>query len=157
MKLRSQVEHGLLCCLLMTTLEENETLSTSALAKICDLPKPYLSKTLQALARAGVIIGSQGTYGGYRLVRKAPSITLLEIVQAIEGEIKTFANCGLAEKIVPAGSIASVASIIERSFNAADSLWQDVLAANNLESLARELNVTPAGLPDFESTSRRPN
>lgn len=145
MKLRSQVEQGVLCCLMMTTLGHDQTLSTSSLAKIHDLPKAYLSKTLQALARAGIIVGLHGTHGGYRLAREPHSINLLEIVQAIEGEINTFVESGRVGKLVADAPVAGVASILKRSFKAADGLWQEVLATDNLESLAAELRISSAG------------
>ena len=49
------------------------------------MPPAYLAKHLQALARAGVVESVAGARGGYRLTRPATEITVLEVVEAIEG------------------------------------------------------------------------
>jgi Rrf2 family protein len=48
----------------------------------------YLLKALKALARAGVLHSVRGPGGGYRLARAAKRITLLEVVEAVEGPVR---------------------------------------------------------------------
>jgi Rrf2 family iron-sulfur cluster assembly transcriptional regulator len=47
-----------------------------------------LARPLKALARAGVLTSATGPGGGYRLARPARSISLLEIVEAIDGPVR---------------------------------------------------------------------
>lgn len=61
----------------------NELIPTSELAKAADVPPPYLAKVLQQLASAGVIKGRRGVGGGYKLVRHADDITMLDVVNAV--------------------------------------------------------------------------
>jgi len=65
--------------------------SASASAKdIADtyrIPLPMLSKILQSLARAGLLVSEQGTHGGYRLARDPEEITALEVIRTIDGPI----------------------------------------------------------------------
>ncbi len=65
--------------------------SASASAKdIADtyrIPLPLLSKILQNLARAGLLVSEQGTHGGYRLARDPEEITALEVIRTIDGPI----------------------------------------------------------------------
>ena len=49
------------------------------------MPPAYLAKHLQALAQAGIVESVAGRKGGYRLRRPAGEITLLEVVDAVEG------------------------------------------------------------------------
>lgn len=67
------------------------THSASASAKdIADtyrIPLPLLSKILQNLARAGLLVSEQGTHGGYRLARDPEEITALEVIRTIDGPI----------------------------------------------------------------------
>jgi Rrf2 family protein len=51
------------------------------------IPGPFLAKIVKNLARAGMIQIVQGARGGYRLLKPASEITLLEIIEAVEGEI----------------------------------------------------------------------
>ena len=51
-----------------------------------DLPRDFLAKIFQKLVRAGILSSAKGRGGGFALARAAHDITLLEIVDAIEGE-----------------------------------------------------------------------
>lgn len=51
-------------------------------------PRKFLAKVLVALARARLLQAKNGPGGGYRLARPARQITLLQIVEAVEGPIR---------------------------------------------------------------------
>ena len=50
-----------------------------------DLPNDFLRKVFQKLVKGGVLTSSRGRKGGFRLARTPKNITLMEIVEAIEG------------------------------------------------------------------------
>src|SRR4051794_12875869 len=50
-----------------------------------DLPRDFLAKVFQKLVRGGVLKSAKGRGGGFSLPRPPHEITLMEIVQAIEG------------------------------------------------------------------------
>ena len=52
-----------------------------------DIPGPFLGKIAQQLARAGYIEIVQGARGGLKLVVSPEKLTLLDIVEAVIGEI----------------------------------------------------------------------
>ena len=52
-----------------------------------DVPYPFLGKIGPQLAAAGLIEIAQGPKGGYRLARAAENISLLDVVEAVEGPI----------------------------------------------------------------------
>lgn len=52
-----------------------------------DLPKQYLVKIFSSLARAGLITPVRGKNGGYMLTRDPQEVTLLDVVEAVEGPI----------------------------------------------------------------------
>lgn len=85
MKLPVSTEWVLHCATTLAQLEPGASASTTQLARYFDLPAPYLAKQLQALVRAGVLIASTGPRGGFRLARPAAEITLLRIVEAVDG------------------------------------------------------------------------
>jgi Rrf2 family protein len=57
------------------------------IARKMDIPDQFLGKIAQLLARAGVIEIVQGARGGFRLVVAPEELTLLEVVEAVIGEI----------------------------------------------------------------------
>jgi len=66
---------------------EEVVLSASELADLAGLEPPTVSKLLKLLAQADLVAGFRGTRGGYRLARTAADITLVEIVEAMEGPL----------------------------------------------------------------------
>src|SRR5262249_22764201 len=60
------------------------------LAESQGVSEPYLAKHLQALSRAGVVESVSGPRGGYRLARPADDITVLDVVEAVDGDEPAF-------------------------------------------------------------------
>jgi len=90
MRMSEGVEWGLHCCVALGWIGQDEVVSTARLAAKFNLPAAYLNKSLQALARAGILASSAGPKGGFRLARPPAKITLLEVVDAIEGAEAAF-------------------------------------------------------------------
>lgn len=57
-----------------------------------DLPTPFMAKILQQLVKQKILISSKGPHGGFSLLKDPRNITLLEIVNTIDGE-GFFKNC----------------------------------------------------------------
>ena len=81
-----------------------EVLSAADLAELAGLEAPTVSKLLKPLAQAGLVEGLRGVHGGYRLSRDAVDITLVDVVEAIEGPLAMTecsqhdSQCSLATK-----------------------------------------------------------
>ncbi len=56
------------------------------------LPTPFLAKILQQLAKKKILSSSKGPHGGFSLLKDPRKITLLDIVNTIDGK-DTFTNC----------------------------------------------------------------
>ena len=67
--------------------KENETSSAREIAEAHDIPFEVLAKLLQTLARKGILVSRHGTKGGYSPARNPGSITLREVMEAIEGPV----------------------------------------------------------------------
>ncbi len=57
------------------------------IAKEKEIPKPFLSKILQKLSRAGIVKSYRGIKGGFGLAREPKKISLLDVIVAIEGSV----------------------------------------------------------------------
>lgn len=65
----------------------NLQVNAAQVATATRLPRATAAKVLKALAHAGVVVGTRGASGGYRLARAAEEITVAEVVAAIDGAI----------------------------------------------------------------------
>ncbi|TVR15261.1 MAG: Rrf2 family transcriptional regulator [Balneolaceae bacterium] len=77
---------------LHSTEEVNVDLNTIATEQ--KIPKHFLSKILQLLVKQKLLYSMKGPKGGFRLSRPADEITLLEVVEAIDG-LDIFNQCGI--------------------------------------------------------------
>lgn len=139
MRLRNQVEWALHCAVLLAGLPDGARLSTRCLAEFHGVPKEYLSKALQGLAQAGLIEGSLGPTGGYRLARPADKISFLDVVEAVEGAEPSF-SCTEIRRNNPclrASHGITGPCQIARVMRRADQVWRDELRATSLADMAR--------------------
>ncbi len=75
-------------------VEPATRMSTARIAGTTKVPAGYLSKVLQALARSGLVASEPGRIGGFRLTRRPSSITVLDVVNAVD-PVKRIAICPL--------------------------------------------------------------
>jgi Rrf2 family protein len=76
---------------------ENENVGLSRIAKEQDIPKHFLSKILQMLVKNKLLVSMKGPTGGFNLNRPASKITLIEVIDAIDG-LDVFNKCGIGFK-----------------------------------------------------------
>jgi FeS assembly SUF system regulator len=97
-------------------MEEPGSLHTAQdLSSKSRVPVPTASKLLKSLARAGLVVSHRGRNGGYGLSRDADTISVAEIISAIEGPI------GLTECGTGAGSACDM-----EPFCAAKGRWAPI-------------------------------
>ncbi len=63
------------------------------ISDLYDISFELLSKVLQRLTKAGLIVSHQGVHGGYTLAKSSNSITISSIIYAIEGESPAIIQC----------------------------------------------------------------
>ena len=69
--------------------QKRDVASTSAreIAENYDIPIELMAKVLQRLVRTGLLVSTQGTRGGYALGRPSSSISVADVIQAIDGPL----------------------------------------------------------------------
>lgn len=137
MRMNQGVEWGLHCCVALGWIGQNEVVSTARLAAKFDLPAAYLNKSLQALARAGVLVSSAGPRGGFRLARAPSKITLLEVVDAIEGPEAAF-RCTEIRRTGDGASPANECKkpcAIASAMRQAELAWRKELSSQTIASV----------------------
>ncbi len=87
MRLTRAGEYAIRCVLYLTQHRDRPIIARKEIAEVMEIPAQFLGKVAQQLARAGIIAIRQGAHGGYELVRRPEELTLLDVVEAIDGEI----------------------------------------------------------------------
>jgi Rrf2 family protein len=137
MRISEGVEWGVHCCTLLAVLAPGQTLPATKLAEYHGVPPAYLAKHLQALSRANLVESVPGPRGGYRLARPADQITVLDVVEAIDGDEPAF-RCGEIRQRGPAAMPADCYTRtcgIARTMWAAEAAWKAELRARTVADL----------------------
>ncbi|MDX9993401.1 MAG: Rrf2 family transcriptional regulator [Anaerolineales bacterium] len=87
MQITRQADYAIRAVLYISKLEENQRAATSQIAKEQRIPPSFLAKIISQLSIAGLLQTSRGARGGVTLARSPQKITLLDVVEAIDGPI----------------------------------------------------------------------
>ena len=85
LKLSKKVDYALMA--LMHLAEHDGSSSAREIAAGYGMPQDLTAKVLQKLARAGLVVSHQGTKGGYQLARAADTITVVQVIEIVEGPL----------------------------------------------------------------------
>ncbi len=85
MRFTTKTEYGLVCLVYMVRNGPLTSVTVKDIVRDEQYPSAYIEKILQSLRVAGIISSRQGAQGGYALTRAPESITLKEIIGALEG------------------------------------------------------------------------
>ena len=87
MQITRQADYALRAMLYLARLDSSVRAATSQIASEQQIPPSFLAKIISQLSIAGLINTSRGARGGVTLARDAEEITLLDVVEAIDGPI----------------------------------------------------------------------
>ncbi len=138
MQISKGVEWAAHAAALLCALPAGKGLRAEALARFHGVPGPYMAKQMQALSKAGIVQSSRGKHGGYRLARTADTISLWDIMVAIEGREPAF-SCTEIRQNGPCGASPEECRkmcAIASAFGAAERAFRDTLKARSLVDIA---------------------
>jgi Rrf2 family protein len=87
LQISRQTEYGVLALIDLASFPPGSRLQTSDVAQRQAIPESYLIKIVNRLAQVELLQTYRGTEGGIALARPAEKISMLEIIQALEGKI----------------------------------------------------------------------
>ncbi|MFD9860036.1 RrF2 family transcriptional regulator [Streptomyces alboflavus] len=159
MKMSGGVEWAVHCCVVLTAA--SEPVPAARLAQLHDVSPSYLAKQMQALSRAGLVKSVQGKTGGYVLTRPAAEITVLDVVQAVDGAGPAFV-CTEIRQRGPFGTPpqdCTKACPVARTMAAAEAAWQASLRGVSIADLVGtvEEDSGPGALPTIGAWLNTPN
>ena len=87
LRLSKKADYALIAMKHLTLKGGAPSTSAREIAEQYDIPIELLAKVLQRLVRTGLLASTQGTRGGYTLSRAPKSISVADVIQAIDGPL----------------------------------------------------------------------
>jgi Rrf2 family protein len=147
MKLPESTEWALHCAASLAQLPDGAAVSTGRLAEHFGVPAPYLAKQLAHLVRGGVLAATTGPRGGFRLARPPAQVTVLDVVEAVDGAADPY----VCNEIRQRGRGAAPAEqclepcMLAVTMRTAHEAWRASLASVTLADVVATL---PDGVPE---------
>ena len=130
-RLSRAAEYAIRGVLYLSGKSDQVTTDIEEIAGATDVPSAYLSKLFQTLVKKGLVRSVRGPEGGFLLLKKPEDISLLEIIEALEGPI--FLNdCLIREGQCPRDNVCPVHDVWRQAQNA----FLDFLRGCNFRQLA---------------------
>lgn len=129
----AKVEYACMAMLDLAAMERlDRPVQQKRMADRHDIPAQFLVQILQQLKAAGLVVSTRGALGGYQLARSADTITLWDVVAAVQGDADrdAFQNRSSLAANVLRGVWQNV-SVAERA----------VLQETTLAQLARRMDI----------------
>ncbi len=86
MELTKKGDYAIRTMLALGRVPDGAVVSARRIADAMDIPVRFLPQVLADLSRAGLVQASAGRAGGYRLARPAADVSLLDVIEAVEGD-----------------------------------------------------------------------
>uniref|UniRef100_A0A831YYV9 Rrf2 family transcriptional regulator n=1 Tax=candidate division WWE3 bacterium TaxID=2053526 RepID=A0A831YYV9_UNCKA len=99
--LTSRGDYGLLLMVYLAGNSDNGPRSISEIADSSHLPPQFLEQITLELRRAGLIKSKRGKEGGYFLARPPEMISIVEVLEALEGPVRTVTCQGMDCSVSP--------------------------------------------------------
>ena len=132
MRLTAKSEYGLLAVIDLAVSYGEGPVSAREIAERRDIPPRFLEQLFVSLRRGGVVSAVRGARGGFALTRDPGEITVLEVVEALEGALET----SVCDSERSSGCVRSGACAAAPIWAKATAALRDVFATTTLAELA---------------------
>jgi len=140
MRISTKGEYGLLAIVDLALQPAGVAIQAVHIAQRQGIPKQYLDQLLLILRKAGLVESARGRQGGYTLARPARTITLLEVIVALEGPL-TNANFKTSRRRKP-----GVVNILKAIWDRLSRETCLVLHGKTIEDICREYQKPSSAL-----------
>jgi Rrf2 family protein len=137
MRLTRAAEYAIRCVLYLAGHVGDSVVSRKEIAIEMEIPDQYLGKIAQQLSRAGIIEILQGARGGFRLLKSPVRISLLDVIEAVMGEI--FLNDCILR---PASCSRSGACAVHKVWEKARNQLRETLNSASFYDLTQPTNCS---------------
>jgi Rrf2 family protein len=97
MKLTRAASYAVHALVFMASQKNSQPMASHNIAQARGIPERFLLKVLKPLVSVRILLSIKGPNGGYRLARSPHEITLLDVLEAVDGPIRGQASFGRDE------------------------------------------------------------
>lgn len=107
MQISRETEYAVRCVTYLAR-EPERTAMIDDIARDMEIPRSFLAKILQKLARASLVVSFRGAKGGFRLAKPPEEISLYELFLQTEGPAAARDTCAVSKKRCGAGGYCAI-------------------------------------------------
>ena len=120
MRLNRRTDYAVRMMLDLACMSDSQWVDVGEIAQRQDVTKPFMAKIASQAAAAGLLTTQRGTGGGLALTQSADKITLLQILESIDGPM-ALNQCTLEPSQCPHSNKCAVHPIWEKARNSSMS------------------------------------
>lgn len=121
--------------------KDEKKIGLKEIAKELDMPSPFLGKILQTLAKNKLLKSTKGPNGGFILAKPAKEISLLSIIEIIDG-LDLFNNCLIGLRTCSANAHSDVQCPIHHKYLPINKQLIDLFQNETIYSLAKQIEAS---------------
>ncbi|MEU4172516.1 Rrf2 family transcriptional regulator [Streptomyces sp. NPDC026665] len=87
MRISARADYAVRAALQLAASRDEGPLKAEAIAEAQDIPHKFLEGILNDMRRGGLVLSQRGGNGGYRLARPAGTITIADVIRAVDGPL----------------------------------------------------------------------
>jgi Rrf2 family protein len=135
MRVSAKSDYALRALIELAGRSDGSLVSAEEIGRLQEIPHGFLQAILADLRRAGILVSQRGQAGGWRLARDADSVTVADVIRAVDGPLVSV--YGLRPEAV---SYNESAEVLQHVWIAARSSLREVFEQVSIRALAdREL------------------
>jgi Rrf2 family protein len=139
LEITRQADYALRATMEVARMDFGERTPTATIAEAQNIPLPFLAKIVSQLVVRGILEATRGASGGVSLARPADTITMLEVVEAIDGPI-TINRCTRDPAVCEFSSTCPFCEI----FTDAQQMLVNKLASTTLGNIVQRVETMEA-------------
>lgn len=88
LQISRKIEYGLRAMIFLASQPPDTVVPFREIARRMDVPEDFLAKILKTLVSKQMVRSTRGAHGGYSLTSPASEISMLDVIEAVEGPVK---------------------------------------------------------------------
>ena len=126
-------EYAILSLIVLS--KASSPVDSESLSNQLSIPKSFLAKILQSMAKSGILKSYKGVNGGFALLLEPKNINMLQVMSSVEGKAPTVFDCAASVNSCPMekASLCSIWPFFNKLQGKIDSFLAELTLADVLE------------------------